>query len=181
MTPAEAAIEALLDALPVDRADPELAGTPARVEALWREHLLAGYAVDPAALLAERMPDASGAVVTVTDLPIHGACPHHLTPFFGVAHVAYEPDGHIVGLGQLERLVRGIASRLVLQETLCGAIADALMTHLGARGAACAIEARHLCLILRGAEPQAARVATRVARGSLIGRPDVLPPVRGDR
>ncbi len=181
MSPAEAAVAALLDALGVDRGDPELRDTPARVEALWRENLIGGYGVDPAVILADRLPDPSGAIVTLTDLPIQGVCPHHLTPFFGVAHIAYEPNGAIVGLGVLERLVRALSRRLILQETLCGQVADALTEHLGARGAACAIEARHLCLILRGGEPHDARVCTRVGRGTLRDRSDILPPVGGRR
>ena len=175
---AEAAIAALLQAVGAP-ADPQLDGTPERVARLWRDNLLSGYQADPAALLAERIPAESDGVVTLTHLPLHGMCPHHLLPFVGVAHVAYAPGAHIVGLGAVEALVRALSRRLILQEVLCGAIPDALMEHLGARGAACAIEAQHLCLSLRGREPHRARVCTRVARGSLIGRADVLPPTSG--
>ena len=152
--------------LPADRA---LEGTPERVAELWRETLLSGYQSDPAAILADAIPDEAGARVVITDIPFHCVCPHHLLPAIGRAHVAFEPDGAIVGFGQIEALVQAFARRLVLQETLTAQIADALMTHLGARGAACAMSAQHLCLVLRGREPRGARVHTRVERGSLIG------------
>ena len=179
MSAAETAIEALLEALAVPPS-PELDGTPRRVARMWRDNLLGGYRDDPAELLAETIPAGPDAgVVTLTHLPLHGMCPHHLLPFVGVAHVAYAPGAHIVGLGAVEGLVRALSRRLVLQETLGAQIADALMVHLGALGAACAIEAQHLCLSLRGREPHRARVCTRVARGTLADRPEVLPAVSG--
>lgn len=164
---------AFVDALDVPP-DRELNGTPERVAELWRNTLLAGYAQSPAQVLAEAIPDESGALVLITDIPFHCVCPHHLLPAVGRAHVAFEPDGRIVGFGQIETLVQTCARRLVLQEALTAQIADALMTHLGAKGAACALQAEHLCLILRGREPRGAQVYTQVARGSLVGR-DVLP------
>ena len=157
--------------------DTELQGTPARVAALWRDNLLAGQRTSAAEALGEPSPDASGALITVTDIPFHSVCPHHLLPSFGVVHLAYEPNGQIVGFGALEKLVHALSRRLILQEALTAELADALMTHLGARGAACAIEATHLCLVLRGREPRTARAFTRLTRGTLDGRTDVLPPV----
>ncbi|MCA9539687.1 MAG: GTP cyclohydrolase I [Myxococcales bacterium] len=177
MKTAADAISAFLAAVPGPIGDAEEARTPERVAAFWTENLLAGYAVDPKQVLAERIVDRGGAVVTLTHVPFHAVCPHHLIPFFGVVHLAYEPDGHIVGLGALEQLVFALSRRRVLQEALCAELVDALITHLGARGAACAIEAQHLCLILRGREPRGARVATRLARGSLRDRTDILPPM----
>lgn len=166
--PLAAAIAAQLSALQLP-ANRELAGTPDRVAELWRGTLLSGYAADPAEILADRIPDEAGALVVITDIPFHCVCPHHLLPAIGHAHVAFDPDGHVVGFGQVEALVQACARRLVLQETLTAHIADALMTHLGARGAACAMSAQHLCLSLRGREPREARVHTRVERGTLVG------------
>ncbi len=170
------AVEALLAAL-APPADPELIGTPERVATLWQENLLAGYALDPKEVLADTLADDSRAVVTVTDIPFHCICPHHLVPAIGRVHLAYEPSGVVVGLGALEKLVFALSRRLVLQERLTRQIVDALMEHLGAQGAACAVEASHLCLILRGREPREARVHTRVFAGSLEGRTDVLPGI----
>ncbi len=157
--------------------DPEVQGTPERVADFWREQLLSGHDQAPAQILAQHISDESGAVVTLTSIPFHGVCPHHLVPYFGEVHLAYEPDGAIVGLGALERLVAALSRRLVLQEKLTRDLVDALCEHLGARGAACAIEATHLCLVLRGREPRSARLHTRLARGTLVDRTDVLPGV----
>lgn len=175
------AIAGLLGALELDGL-PETAGTPERVARFWREQLVCGHRIDPAEALGARIPASDRAVVSLTAIPFHGMCPHHLVPYFGEVHLAYEPDGHIVGLGGLEALVAALSRRLVLQEQLCADVVEALVTHLGARGAACAVEATHLCLILRGREPRRARMHTRLARGSLADRPEVLPPVtaRGD-
>ena len=172
----EAAVTQLLNALKVAD-DPAVTGTPNRVAELWTKNLLVGYQHDPAVILNDTIPDVSGAVVSMTSVPFHTICPHHLTPTFGVIHLAYEPDQKIVGLGVLERLIFTLSRRLVLQEDLGRQLVDALMEHLGARGAACAIEATHLCLNLRGREPRSARVSTRIAVGTLLGCPDVLPPV----
>lgn len=177
MSTAESAVGDLLAALGVPADDPELDGTPERVARLWRENLVSGYARDPAEILGDALPDEGGAVVTVTGLPFHGLCPHHLLPYHGVVHLAYAPAGRIVGLGRLEALVTALSRRLVLQERLTHDLAQALMTHLGARGAACAVEAEHLCLVLQGREPRSARVHTRLGLGVLAERPDVLPPV----
>lgn len=174
--PIAQATATLLEALDLPDS-PDLEGTPQRVARLWRETLATGYAQDPAQILADRIPDESGATILITDIPFHCICPHHLLPAVGVAHVAFVPDGQIVGFGQLEALVRALSCRLVLQERLTAQIADALMEHLGARGAACGLSAEHLCLTLRGHEPRSARVHTRVARGCLVGQ-DCLPGVR---
>ena len=135
----EASVADLLSAAGIG-AHPELTKTPARVAEFWEETLLSGYDEDPSEILAKILPTTGASVVTLTGIPFHSVCPHHLVPYFGVAHVAYEPDGGIVGLGALERLVNALGRRLSLQENLCEAIADALMEHLGAKGAACCLE-----------------------------------------
>ncbi len=172
----ENSIAAFLHAL--GRADdPETQGTPDRVAEFWRERLVSGYDDDVETVLAERIPESSTAVVTLSGIPFHGVCPHHLVPYFGEVHLAYQPAGEIVGLGALERLVAACSRRLVLQEPLTQLLVDTLMGTLGAQGAACAVEATHLCLVLRGREPRSARLHTRTAAGTLTGRHDVLPPV----
>jgi GTP cyclohydrolase I len=120
---------------PID-ADPELQRTPDRVARLWRDNLLSGQNADPAELLGDLIADPDGGLVAITDLPFVCICPHHLLPAMGVAHLAYESGGQVVGFGALERLVGTLGRQLVLQETLTALLADALMTHLGARGAA---------------------------------------------
>lgn len=164
--PVEAHVAGLLQALGVgDCADVQ--GTPARVAELWRDNLLAGYQIDPTSVFGEPIADPSGVRVTVSGLPFHMVCPHHLTPGFGHVDLMYQPGGQIVGFGALERLVFALSRRLVLQETLTAQLADGLMAGLGAAGAACRITATHLCLTLQGREPRGAQVITSVGRGCL--------------
>jgi len=147
------AVAGFLDALglpPIVRRGADLRGTPARVAQAWREDLLDGYGQEPAAVLREAMPSAARGLVAVTGIDYHSVCPHHLLPSRGVAHVAYVPGGRLVGFGQLARLVDALAHRLVLEEDLARQVAEALVRHAGARGAACLLEAEHLCLTVRG-------------------------------
>jgi len=170
-----ASITGFLEAAGVD-AHPELTKTPDRVATFWATTLLSGYDWSPDALLKAKLPSTGSGIVTLTGIPFHSVCPHHLVPYFGVAHLAYEPGAHIVGLGALEQLVNGLSRRLILQESLCDDIVDTLTAQLDARGAACCLEAQHLCLMLRGREPRSTMLYTRATRGSLQGRTDVLPP-----
>lgn len=147
------AVGRFLDALalpPEVRASGELAQTPRRVAEAWIEDLLDGYRRDPAEALAGAIPSRSRDLVAVTGIDFHSVCPHHLLPSRGVAHVAYLPGGKVVGFGQLARLVDCLSHRLVLQEDLARTIADALVAHLGARGAACVLDAEQLCMTVRG-------------------------------
>ena len=176
MSPVEEAVAALLRALGF-APEGDLAETPRRVAHLFATNLLSGRNQDPAEILRDRLPNRGSAVITLTGLPFHGVCPHHLLPYHGVVHLAYDPGALIVGLGRLERLLECLSRRLVLQEDLTQNLVDALMVHLDARGAACAVEAEHLCLSLQGHEPRGARLCTRAFIGTLEGRFDVLPPV----
>jgi GTP cyclohydrolase I len=154
------AVARFLDALglPAEvRGSTDLAGTPRRVAEAWLDELVDGYRHDPAEVLAESIPSRSRDLVAVTGIDFHSVCPHHLLPSRGVAHVAYLPGGRVVGFGQLVRLVDCLAHRLVLEEDLARAIADALVQHLGARGAACVLDAEQLCLTVRGERRPRAR------------------------
>jgi GTP cyclohydrolase I len=164
------AIDRFLDALglpPAVRASGDLAGTPARVAEAWLEDLVDGYGRDPAEILAGGLPSAGRDLVAVTGIDFHSVCPHHLLPSRGVAHVAYVPGGKVVGFGQLVRLVDALAHRLVLEEDLARDVADALVRHLGARGAACVLEAEQLCMTVRGEKRTAARAHAEAWAGSL--------------
>jgi GTP cyclohydrolase I len=166
---AEQAILAFLRALGHDpREDPELVGTPARVTEAFERELLAGYAVDVAALIsAESTPlQAVGprGLVVARDIDVHTICPHHLLPGSGRAKVAYLPGTRLVGIGTLARVVDAYARRLSLQETIGEGVVRALMDHAGARGAVCLLEMRHTCLAARGARQSEASILT-VARG----------------
>jgi GTP cyclohydrolase I len=159
-----------LDALgiPSDvRGSDDLADTPRRVAEAWLEDLVDGYGRDPAEILAGGLPSAGRDLVAVTGIDYHSVCPHHLLPSRGVAHVAYVPGGKVVGFGQLVKLVDALAHRLVLEEDLARQIADALVHHLGARGAACVLDAEQLCMTVRGEKRARARAHAEAWAGVL--------------
>jgi GTP cyclohydrolase IA len=163
------AVSRFLDALglpPEVRGAPDVAGTPARVAEAWRADLVDGYAQEPAEILAESIPSPSRDLVAVTGIDYHSVCPHHLLPSRGLAHVAYVPGGRVVGFGQIVRLVDALAHRLVLQEDLARGIADALVEHLGARGAACLLDAEQLCMTVRGERRSRSRAHAEAFAGS---------------
>jgi GTP cyclohydrolase I len=165
-----AAVEAFLDALglpPAVRAGPDLADTPRRVAEAWAEDLLDGYRESPARILAESMPATASGLVAVTGIDYHSMCPHHLLPSRGVAHVCYLPGARVVGFGQLARVVDCLSHRLVLEEDLAREVAEALVEHLGARGAACVLDAEHFCLSVRGERRREARAHAQCFLGAL--------------
>lgn len=167
---AATAVDRFLDALGLPEAvrrSAELAGTPERVAQAWLEDLVDGYQVDPGQVLAESGPGSSRDLVAVTGIEFHSICPHHLLPSRGVAHVGYLPGGKLAGFGQLVRLVDALAHRLVLQEELARQVVQALMEHLGARGAACVLDAEHLCLTVRGARRGGTRAYAEAYAGAL--------------
>ena len=130
--------------------------------------------MDPAAILGEPVVgEADPDVVVVGGLRFHSMCPHHLLPFRGVAHVAYIPQGKLVGFGRLADLVECFTKRLTLQERATHQIAEALCTGLGARGAGCVIEAEQLCLALPGERHDQAGVVTSAFVGEMRERPDL--------
>ena len=179
---AERAVADLIRALGLDpAAEPELARTPARVAELYAE-LFAG--LDPAAtpeIATFAHEGGADQLVTVRDLPFHSLCVHHFVPFFGRAHVAYLPDRTIMGISGAARLLAFYARRPQLQERLTGQIADHLERLLAPRGLAVMIEARHLCMEMRGVRTPG-RVETRVVRGALAEPrwAAVLPAARTD-
>jgi GTP cyclohydrolase I len=160
------AIEAFLRALGRDpERDPELAGTGARVARAWADELLAGYAVDTDAFLAENVLAGTTGLVVVRDLPVATMCPHHLMPSTGEATVAFAPTDRLVGVGAVARLVDAFARRLALQEHIGEEVAGALERHLRPRWAACRIVLSHACMTARGERTHGARVETVATRG----------------
>lgn len=170
-----AAIEALLRASGLDPArGGDVEHTPERVARLWASEFLAGYDMDPAAILGEPVTgEADPDVVIVGGLRFHAMCPHHLLPYRGVAHVAYLPGGKLVGFGRLAELVDCFTKRLTLQERATHQIADALHRHLGARGAGCVIEAEQQCLALPGEKHDQSAVVTGAFVGEMQARADL--------
>lgn len=144
----EAAVESLLRACGISPDSMHTGGTARRVRELWERRLLGGYAIDPADALGEGFADAREDMVVIRGIAVHGVCPHHLVPFRGVAHVAYIPGGRLHGFGRIARMVDAIGHRFTYQEWMTRDIAEALVTHGMARGAACVIDAEQLCLLL---------------------------------
>ena len=138
--------------------------TPARVARSYAE-LMAGLADDPKRHLRTVFHERYDEVVLLRDIEFHSLCEHHLLPFTGRAHVAYLPDGKVVGLSKLARLVEGYARRPQVQERLTTQIADALMDELNPIGAACVIEAVHTCMTIRGAKKHGSIMVTSALRG----------------
>lgn len=144
--------------------------TPHRVAKAW-SHWTSGYQKDPAKILKvfEDGADGCDEMVIVKDIPFYTHCEHHLAPFFGTATVAYIPNGKIVGLSKLSRVVDLFARRLQVQERLTNQIADALETNLQPKGVGVVIRARHLCIESRGIAQQGSVTVTSAVRGALKG------------
>ena len=144
----ERAVADLLRACGVAPDSTHTGRTPQRVRELWEKRLLGGYDMDPIAVLGEGFADPREDMVVIRGIAVHGVCPHHLVPFRGIAHVAYIPGGRLHGFGRIARLVDAIGHRFTYQEWMTRDVAEALVTHGKARGAACVIEAEQLCLLL---------------------------------
>jgi GTP cyclohydrolase I len=149
-SPIEEAVRAILSAIGEDPDRAGLAATPARVERMYAE-LTAGYAQDEASLLNEAIFEVDySEMVVVRDIPFHSLCEHHLLPFAGTAAVAYIPDGRVIGLSKIPRMVDLYARRLQIQERFTQQVADFLMEHLRPKGVGVVVEATHLCASMRG-------------------------------
>jgi GTP cyclohydrolase I len=163
--PFQAEVRAILTALGEDPNRPGLVRTPERVEKALR-WLTRGYELTVADAVGDALfQQQHNSMILVRDIELYSLCEHHLLPFFGRAHVAYIPDGRIVGLSKLPRIVEIFARRLQLQERLTDQIADAIMEVLEPHGVGVLIEAVHLCMAMRGVEKQNSRTVTSAVRG----------------
>lgn len=161
----ESAVADLLTACGVTPDAAHMGKTTQRVRELWQTRLLGGYDLDPATVLGEGFEDPRSDMVVVRGIAIYGVCPHHLVPFRGVAHVAYLPGGRLHGFGRIARLVDAIGHRFTYQEWMTRDIAEAMIEHGKARGAACIIEAEQLCLLLGEDRRGDERVVTQAFAG----------------
>jgi GTP cyclohydrolase I len=161
---AERAVRSLLKALGEDTDREGLADTPRRVARMYRE-LFAGVGTDPAIHLQRVFTEQYDEVVLLRDIDFHSLCEHHLLPFHGRAHVAYLPNGRVVGLSKLARTVDAFARRPQVQERMTCQIADALMKHLDAKGAVVVVEAEHMCMKMRGVQKPNGMMVTSAVRG----------------
>ena len=158
-------VHALLTELGEDPAREGLVKTPERVSKAL-QYLTHGYGLDPAQILHSAMfREEYQQMVIVRDIEIYSLCEHHMLPFFGKAHVAYIPNGHIVGLSKIPRVVDAFARRLQVQERLTVDIRNCIEETLKPMGVAVVIEAQHLCMIMRGIQKQHSIATTSAFTG----------------
>ena len=146
----ESAVRQILVEMGEDPDRQGLADTPSRVRRMYRE-LTAGYWVDPERLVNKAIFDVDySEMVVVKDIAFYSLCEHHLLPFFGTAAVAYIPNGRVIGLSKIPRIVEMYSRRLQVQERMTRQIADFLMERLQPKGVGVVMEASHLCAVMRG-------------------------------
>src|SRR5713101_2657890 len=167
-TPFEHLVREMLDQLGEDPTREGLRQTPARVETSLK-WLTRGYHMSVADVIGDALySERHENLVCVRDIEIYSLCEHHLLPFFGKAHVAYLPNGRLVGLSTIPRVIEVFARRLQVQERLTDQVADAFMEVLDPRGVGVVIEAYHLCMMMRGVEKQNSKTVTSALRGALL-------------
>ncbi len=146
-----------------------LLDTPARVVRAWGEHF-SGYSQDPAQYLAKTFEEVEGydQLVLVSDIELFSHCEHHMVPFVGKAHVAYIPDGRVVGLSKVARVVDVFAKRLQVQEKLTAQICNAIQTHLKPQGVAVILQCQHFCMCYRGVKKPGSWTTTSNLHGIFL-------------
>lgn len=162
----EVLVREMLELLGEDPDRDGLLKTPERVERSLR-FLTQGYRQSAADVIGDALfeEETHGNMVLVRDIDFYSLCEHHMLPFFGKAHIAYIPDGKIVGLSKLARVVDVFARRLQVQERLTDQVAEALEAELAPLGVGVVIEAAHFCMAMRGVEKQNSRTITSAVRG----------------
>lgn len=158
----------ILEAIGENATREGLLKTPERA-AKAMQFLTQGYEQDAEAILRSAMfKEDYSEMVVVKDIEVYSLCEHHMLPFFGKAHVAYIPDGYIVGLSKLPRIVDVFARRLQVQERLTIDIRDVIQKTLNPRGVAVVIEASHLCMMMRGVQKQNSKTTTSAFTGDFL-------------
>ena len=160
----EQAVRLLLEGMGEDVNREGLIDTPDRIARMYEE-IYGGMDEDAGKHLSKTFTVDSHEMVIEKDITFYSTCEHHLLPFYGKAHIAYIPDGKVVGLSKLARTVEVFARRLQLQEQLTGQIADALMEYMQPKGAIVMIEAEHMCMTMRGIKKPGSQTVTIARRG----------------
>lgn len=160
------AVMQLLETIPHEQVTREgLLDTPKRVAKMYNE-IFSGYEIDPVSVLGTTFEQENHQeMVLLRDIPFYSHCEHHMVPFFGTVHIAYIPNGDIVGISKLARLVEVFARRLQVQERLTSQIADTIEQVLNPLGVAVVITAEHLCMTMRGVQKPGSKTTTSAMRG----------------
>lgn len=160
----EQAVKLLLEGIGEDAAREGLLDTPDRVARMYGE-IFKGMDEDPSQHLSKTFAVQSNEIVLEKDITFYSTCEHHLMPFYGKVHIAYLPDGRVVGLSKLARTVEVYARRLQIQEQMTIQIAEAVMEYLKPQGVMVMVEAEHMCMTMRGVAKPGSRTVTTAARG----------------
>jgi len=155
-----------------------LVETPNRIVRSWKE-LYCGYDQDPKELLTTFDSDGYDQIVLLKDIELYSMCEHHMLPFYGKAHVAYIPDKKVIGISKLARLVDMFARRLQIQERLGEQVTSTLMEMLQPQGAACIIEACHMCMRMRGVAKQQSTMVTSSLKGVFLTKGEARQELMG--
>ncbi len=162
---AENAVRMLLEAIGEDPDREGLRDTPERIARMYTE-ILHGMQEDGSQHLQRTFSSDNTGILLEKDITFYSLCEHHMLPFYGKAHVAYIPDGKVVGLSKLARCVEVYAARLQMQERMTDQIADALMENLGCKGVMVVTEAEHTCMTMRGVKKPGAKTVSIAVRGA---------------
>jgi GTP cyclohydrolase I len=176
------AVREIIDAIGEDPGRDGLIDTPRRTGEMYAE-LFSGLQQDPREVLATSFDESHKEMVVLKNIPFYSLCEHHFLPFHGQAHVGYVPEGRIVGVSKLARVVDILARRPQMQERLTSQIADTIMDTLSPDGVAVVIEAEHLCMTMRGVQKPGAIMITSAIRGGFrrrgVTRAEFLALVQG--
>jgi GTP cyclohydrolase I len=180
----ERAVREILAAVGEDPDREGLLETPARVARMYAE-LFSGLRQDPREHLRAAFTEKYDEIVLVRDIAFNSVCEHHLLPFMGRAHVGYLPDGRVLGLSKLARIVEVVAHRPQVQERMTEQIADLLVEDLGAKGVAVVVEASHTCMTIRGVRKPGSVCVTSAMKGlfrsNVSSRAEVMALIYGGR
>ena len=158
------AVKLLLEGIGEDAQREGLRETPERIARMYEE-LLGGMEENAATQLSKVFTVENNEMVLEKDITFYSTCEHHLMPFYGKAHVAYIPNGKVVGLSKLARTVEVYARRLQIQEQMTGQIADAIMEYLAPQGVMVLLEAEHMCMTMRGIKKPGSKTVSVATRG----------------
>ncbi len=180
----ERAVREILFAVGEDPDREGLLETPARVARMYAE-MFSGLRQDPKVHLRKAFTEKYDEIVLVRDISFNSVCEHHLLPFMGHAHIAYLPDGRVLGLSKLARIVEVISHQPQVQERMTEQIADLLVDDLGAKGVAVVVEASHTCMTIRGVRKPGSLCVTSAMKGifrsNVSSRAEVMSLIYGSK